>query len=107
MSGGLARLEQFLSGKKVVAEEIGPFLPQFDKLVSTRSGTNGESVLASHDFDDLQADWEKVVRLGGGNPPTQGRYRAADDCYLSIVRSADERHRQLCRPVGYGDGSRR
>jgi diguanylate cyclase (GGDEF)-like protein len=71
MSGGLARLEQFLSSKKMVAEEIRPFLPRFDKLVSTRSGTDGESVLASHDFDDLQADWEKVVRLGGGNPPTQ------------------------------------
>jgi len=71
ISGRLERLEQFLSDKKVVAEEIRPFLPQIDKLVSTRSGANGELVLASHDFDDLQADWEKLVRLGGGNLPTQ------------------------------------
>jgi diguanylate cyclase (GGDEF)-like protein len=71
ISGRLERLEEFLSDKKVVGEEIGPFLPQIDKLVSTRSGANGESVLASHDFDDLQADWEKLVRLGGGNLPTQ------------------------------------
>ena len=62
ITGRLERLEQFLSDKKVVAEEIRPFLPQIDKLVSTRSGANGESVLASHDFDDLQADWEKLVR---------------------------------------------
>jgi diguanylate cyclase (GGDEF)-like protein len=71
ITGRLERLEQFLSDKKVVAEEIRPFLPQIDKLVSTRSGANGESVLASHDFDDLQADWEKLVRLGGGNLPMQ------------------------------------
>ena len=71
ISGRLERLEEFLSDKKVVGEEIRPFLPQIDKLVSTRSGANGESVLASHDFDDLQADWEKLVRLGGGNLPTQ------------------------------------
>ena len=71
ISGRLERLEEFLSDKKVVGEEIRPFLPQIDKLVSTRSGANGESVLASHDFDDLQADWEKLVRLGGGHMPTQ------------------------------------
>ncbi len=71
ISGRLEQLEEFLSDKKVVGEEIGPFLPQIDKLVSTRSGANGELVLASHDFDDLQADWEKLVRLGGGNLPTQ------------------------------------
>ena len=71
ISGRLEQLEEFLSDKKVVGEEIRPFLPQIDKLVSTRSGANGELVLASHDFDDLQADWEKLVRLGGGNLPTQ------------------------------------
>ncbi len=71
ISGRLERLEQFLSDKEVVAGEIRPFLPQFDKLVSTRSRTNGDSVLASHDFDELQADWEKLVRLGGGLKPTQ------------------------------------
>jgi diguanylate cyclase (GGDEF)-like protein len=70
MSGRPERLEQFLSSKKMVVEEIRPLLPQLDTLGSTRSGANGESVLASHDFDELQADWEKLVRLGG-NLPTQ------------------------------------
>jgi diguanylate cyclase (GGDEF)-like protein len=69
LSGRPERLEQFLSGKKVVAEEIRPFLPQLDKLGSPRSGTHGESELASRDFDDLQADWEKL--LGSGSLPTQ------------------------------------
>jgi diguanylate cyclase (GGDEF)-like protein len=71
MSGRPERLEQFLSGKKVVAEEIRPFLSQLDKLDSTHSGANGESVLASYVFDELEADWEKLVRLGGGHLPTQ------------------------------------
>jgi diguanylate cyclase (GGDEF)-like protein len=69
MSGRPERLEQFLSGKRMVAEEIRPLLPQLDTQGSTRA--NGESVLASHDFDELQTDWEKLVRLGGGNLPTQ------------------------------------
>ena len=71
MSGKLAPLERFVSGKNVIATEIEPFLPQLDKLTSTRSGANGASVLASHVFNDLQADWEKLVRLGGGLQPTQ------------------------------------
>ena len=71
INGRLERLEHFLPGRKVVAEEIRPFLPQLDRLVSTGPGANGGSTLPSHDFDDLQADWEKLVRLGGGNLPTQ------------------------------------
>lgn len=71
ISGRLARLEQFLSDKNVVATEIKPFLPQLDKLTSLRSGTNGASVPASQVFADLQADWEKLVRLGSGLQPTQ------------------------------------
>jgi diguanylate cyclase (GGDEF)-like protein len=55
----------------MVVEEIRPLLPQLDRLGSTRSGENGESARASHDFDALQADWVKLVRLGGGNLPTQ------------------------------------
>ena len=99
ISGRLERLEQFLSDKKVVAVEISPFLPQFDKLVSTRSGTKGESVLASHDFDDLQADSGKAGPPWRRQSADAGRHRAADDCYLGIVRSAEERHRQLRRPT--------
>jgi diguanylate cyclase (GGDEF)-like protein len=71
MTGRPERLEQFLSSKKMVAEEIRPLLLQLDTLRSTRAGAKGESVLASHDFNELQADWEKLVRLGGGNLPTQ------------------------------------
>jgi diguanylate cyclase (GGDEF)-like protein len=71
INGRLERLEQFLSGRRMVAGEIAPFLPQFDKLVSTRPSTNMESELPSHDFNELQADWEKIVRLGDGNPPAQ------------------------------------
>ena len=71
INGRLERLEHFLPGRNVVAEEIRPFLPQLDRLVSTGQGANGGSTLPSHDFDDLQADWEKLVRLGGGNLPTQ------------------------------------
>jgi diguanylate cyclase (GGDEF)-like protein len=65
VTGRLELLEEFLSGRKLLVEEIRPFLPQIDKLIATRSGANGETVLASHDFDDLQANWEKIVRLGG------------------------------------------
>jgi hypothetical protein len=71
LNGQIATLEQLLSGKKVIATEIEPFLPELDGLVSVRSGTSGVSAPASRDFDDLQADWEKPVRLGGGHTPTQ------------------------------------
>jgi diguanylate cyclase (GGDEF)-like protein len=71
LNGQLATLEQFLSGKKVIAGEIQPFLPELDGLISARSGTSGVSVPASRYFDELQADWEKLVRVGGGHTPTQ------------------------------------
>jgi diguanylate cyclase (GGDEF)-like protein len=71
INGRLERLEQFLSGRKVVPGEIAPFLPQLDRSVSTRSGSNGESGPFSHDFEELQADWEKIVRPVSGNLPTQ------------------------------------
>jgi diguanylate cyclase (GGDEF)-like protein len=71
LNGQLGTLERFLSGKKVIAAEIEPFLPELDGLVSARSGTSGVSAPASRDFDDLQADWEKLVHLGGGQTPTQ------------------------------------
>jgi hypothetical protein len=63
VTGRPERLEEFLSSKKMVADEIRPLLLQLDTLRSTRVGTNGESALASHDFNELQADWESWSAL--------------------------------------------
>ena len=75
INGRLERLEQFLSGRKVLAGEIAPFLPQLDRSVLTRSGSKEESVPFSHDFEELQAEWEKIVRPVSSNLPTRATSR--------------------------------
>ena len=80
MSGKLAPLERFVSGKNVIATEIEPFLPQLDKLTSTRSGANGASVLASH--ENLSAE-------GWADQPVQSPFPGRDaGAYLRGRRAA-------------------
>jgi diguanylate cyclase (GGDEF)-like protein len=95
INGRLERLEHFLSGRKMVAAETPSLLPQLDRFVSTRSGSSGESKLASPDFDELQADWEKLAGTGGATLPT------ASDFALAATATAELSDRLISDISGY------
>jgi diguanylate cyclase (GGDEF)-like protein len=70
-SGRLTYLDRYLSGIKVLTNELSPLLPQFDKYILARSNASGGLTLASHDFEELRADWDTVVRRDGTNEKAQ------------------------------------
>jgi diguanylate cyclase (GGDEF)-like protein len=69
--GRLEQLERYLSGRKMLASEIPLLIPQLDKDISARSGAEGKLAPVSHDFEDLQAAWDNLLRPDSGNLPTQ------------------------------------
>jgi diguanylate cyclase (GGDEF)-like protein len=71
ISGHLEQLVRFLSGRKVLAGEISVLFPELDKDLSARSGADGRLPPVSHDFGNLQAAWDNIIRPDSGNLPTQ------------------------------------
>jgi len=97
ISGRMEQLGRYLSARKALASEIAPLLPQLDKGVPAGSGKDGKSAPVSHDFEDLQASWDRIFPHGDGNLPAQA------DVVPLTIHSGDLSDRLQSDIGGYAD----